>query len=134
MKTRYLVYVIISLLFGGSFFILTGDIIFSVASLLIFLLFFFLIYDKKRNYYKRNLSRSYEAINYINNFIISLSVNPSLTYAFENAKNSAQKGLRQQIESINHLPIEEQIAYLYRYFELPLYGVFINIISINDFI
>lgn len=129
MKTRYLVYVIISLLFGGSFFILTSDIIFSVAALLIFLLFFFLIYDKKRNYYKRNLSRSYEAINYINNFIISLSVNSSLTYAFENAKNSAQKGLRQQIESINHLAIEEQIAYLYRYFELPLYGVFINIIK-----
>lgn len=129
MKVRFLIYVLISLLFGVSFFILTKDIIFSLLSLCLFVAFFFAIYDKKRNYYKRNLSRSYEAINYINNFIISLSVNPSLTYAFENAKNSTQKGLRQQIESIKHLPIEEEISYLYKYFELPLYGVFINIIN-----
>lgn len=129
MKIRYIVYIIVSLLFGVSNFILTFDFITSSGVLLLFLVFFFTLYEKKRKYYKVNLSRSYEAINYINNFIISLSVNPSLNYAFENAKNSASKELRQQIESIKHLPIEEEIAYLYRYFELPIYGVFVNIIK-----
>ena len=84
MKIRYIVYIIVSLLFGVSNFILTFDFITSSGVLLLFLVFFFALYEKKRKYYKVNLSRSYEAINYINNFIISLSVNPSLNYAFEN--------------------------------------------------
>ena len=129
MKYRVIVYILASLFLGISNLFITNDIITSILIFVLFLLFFFFLFEKKRSYYTRNLNRSYEAINFINNFIISLSINPSLTYAFENAKNSASNALKLQIDSIKHLPIEEQIEYLYKYFELPLYGVFINIIK-----
>ena len=129
MKYKYLVYILLSLLIGVSNFLVTQSIIFSIVLLLIFLLYFFLYLDRKRTYYKRNLSRSYEAINYINNFIISLSINPSITTAFENAKNSGSPELKKQIDAITHLSHEEQIEYLYKYFEIPIYGVFINVIK-----
>ena len=129
MKYKYLIYILLSLLIGVSNFLVIQSIIFSIVLLLIFLLYFFLYLDRKRTYYKRNLSRSYEAINYINNFIISLSINPSITTAFENAKNSSSPELKKQIDAITHLSHEEQIEYLYKYFEIPIYGVFINVIK-----
>ena len=129
MKYRYLVYFLISLFLAGSNFLITFNIITSVILLVIFSLFFYLFFEKYRSKYLRNMNRSFEAINFINNFIISLSINPSLVYALENARNSASKNLKMQLDSISHLNIEEQIEYLYKYFELPLYGVFINIIK-----
>ncbi len=129
MKIRHFIYILVSFVLAISNLLIAQNIITTVVVLILSLVIFFVIYERDYTKYKRNLSRSYEAINYMNNFIISLSVNPSLVHAFENARNSASSELKLQIDSLKHLTIEEQIAYLYRYFELPIYGVFVNVIK-----
>ena len=124
-----ILFVFVSLFAGVFCFFITRNLYFSIAVLLLYILFFFLYISPKRAKFKRNISRSYEAINFINNFIISLSVSCSLPKALENAKNSGSLNLKLQIESLSHLDVEKQIEYLYKYFEIPIYGVFINIIQ-----
>ena len=106
-----ILFVFVSLFAGVFCFFITRNLYFSIAVLLLYLLFFFLYISPKRAKFKRNISRSYEAINFINNFIISLSVSCSLPKALENAKNSGSLNLKLQIESLSHLDVEKQIDY-----------------------
>lgn len=128
MKLDLIIYILVPALVGVGNYFISKNLIYSIILFVIYLAFFFLFVAYKRNKYKRNINRSYEAVNYINNFIISLSVSKSFNNAFDNAKNSASKELRLQIDAIDYIPIESRIEYLYRYFEIPIYGVFINII------
>ena len=60
------------IVFTAIYYIITLDIIFSVITFLIYLVFFYFIYELKRNKYFDTLNRTYEAISYMNNFIINL--------------------------------------------------------------
>ena len=117
------------IVFTAIYYIITLDIIFSVFTFLIYLVFFYFIYDLKRNKYFDTLNRTYEAISYMNNFIINLSVTNSVYTTFENMKSNVSDNLKLQIESIGHLDVDTKIEYLNNYFNLPLYGVFINIVK-----
>lgn len=132
MTVSSLIFVIVSALLGGLNYFLTKNLIFSLLIFLIFISFFFLVLFKKIQRYKKGLSRSYECVNFINSFIISLSVNGSVYSTYNKMKESASKDLKNQMNAVEHLEVEEQISYLYKYFDIPIYGVFINII--NQFI
>lgn len=125
----YVIYLIISLIISAVGYFLTRSLLSTTLIFASYVLFFFLLLDPKRKKFKRNTSRAYEAINFINNFVISLSVSNSLTKALDNAKNSGSNDLKLHLNSLSHLEVEKQIDYLYKYFEIPIYGVFMNIIS-----
>lgn len=129
MKWIYLIYVVISLILGSAYYFLTRNIWLAVALILAITCFLLFYFDSKRKKFYRVMNRTYEAINFINNFIISLSVSSSLNTALTNAKNSTSEVLQRQIDSIEHLAVEDRIDYLYGYFDIELYGVFINIIK-----
>lgn len=129
MKKIYILYLIVSVLFGLFYYWLVREWIYSVLLGFIFLIFFTFFFENRRSNFEKTIIKSHEAINFINNFIISLSVTNSLNTAFTNATNNAAEPLKDRIESIEHLTIEDRIEYLYNYFNLEIYGVFINIVK-----
>lgn len=127
--SKYLVYGLFCLGFTGIFYLVTEDLILTIIVALLYILFFFGLYNYKSNEFNKRIERNYEAISFINNFIISLSVTNSINATYEAMKENASEPLKQQMSSIDHLNVETKIEYLNNYFKLPLYIVFINIIN-----
>lgn len=117
------------IVFSLIYYLITFNWIYTLIVFIIYGSFFLLFYETKRKKYFNFLFRSYEAVSYINNFIISLSVTSSVYSTFNKIKENVSNELKLQIDSINHLDVETKIEYLNTYFELPLYGVFVNIIK-----
>lgn len=126
---KYLVNALFCAGFTGIFYYVTKDIILTSIIGVIYLLFYFGFYLHKEKEFRTSLSRNYEAISFMNNFIISLSVTNSINATYEAMKANASETLRQQMNAIDHLNVETKIEYLSKYFSLPLYKVFINIIN-----
>lgn len=72
---------------------------------------------------------THECISFINNFIISLSIHNTLSSTFEMIKESISGDLRKEIDSIDHLDVEEKLDYLKNYFDSSLYDFFLKIIN-----
>ncbi len=126
---NYLKNSLFCVVFTLIYYLITFNWVYTIVVFLLYTLFFFLFYETKRKRYYLFLNRSIEAVSYINNFIISLSVTNSVYSTFNKLKENVSNELKLQIDSIEHLDVETKIEYLNTYFELPLYGVFINIIK-----
>jgi len=129
MSKRLIVYLLISLLFGGVFYYLTNNLIFSVINLSFYLIYFFVIFEKKYRKYSIIIRKTTECINFINNFVITISINNSLTTTLNSLSSGFSDSLVEQINSINQLNDEEKIIYLDNYFENHLYSAFIKILK-----
>lgn len=129
MIKRIIIYLSISLVFGFLFYYLTANLIFSIAIAIIYLVFFSSFYEIKYRRYKIIIRKTRECIQFINNFIITLSVNNSINTTFQTLSSSFSNELIEQINSINHLSDEEKIMYLEYYFVSPLYSVFTKLLK-----
>lgn len=127
--SKYLIYSLFCIGFTGIFYLVTSDLILTIIVCLLYAMFFFGLYNHKANDFNKRIERNYEAISFINNFIISLSVTNSINATYEAMKENASESLKQQMSSIDHLNVEIKIEYLNKYFELPLYTVFVNLIN-----
>ncbi len=129
MIKRVVIYFLVSLIFGGIFYYLTNNLIFSIATLLIYLVFFMSYYEINYRRYKITIRKTRECIQFINNFIITMSVNNSINTTFDSLSSSFSNELIEQINSINHLTDEEKIMYLENYFVSPLYSAFTKLLK-----
>lgn len=129
MIKRIIVYLLISLLFGGVFYYLANNLIFSVAVLLIFIVYFLVIFERQYRKYTIIIRKTRECVNFINDFVITISVNNSLTTTLNSLSGGFSDSLIEQINSINQLNDEEKVFYLDNYFENHLYSAFIKILK-----
>ncbi len=129
MLKRFLIYLIICLIIGGMNFYITNNVYFSIGLFIIGILIFSLGIDKSINQFFIKEKKTKEAINFISNFIITLSINKSILSTFNTVEESFSKDLKNQVYLINNLNVEEKIKYLSKYFALSIYDVFLNLID-----
>ena len=119
----------LSLYFGIVAYVTTNNLLLGV---IVFLSYFgvFLIFIKPlvRRYIDKR-RKHHEVFNFINHFIISLSVTSSLDQAFEDATIDAKGEEKRVLESIAPLSSMEKLEYLLRYFEEDIYSVFLSIVK-----
>ena len=96
--------------------------------LMICLVFFFVLIEKEYQKYKKINRTTHECVNFINNFIISLSIHNTISATFEMIKESFSGELKKEVDSIEHLNIVEKLEYLSAYFNSSLYDFFLKII------
>jgi hypothetical protein len=101
----------------------------SIILVVITALFFIVIYERKRKLYFIIINKTHECINFINNFIVTISINNSLITTFNSLSSGFSHSLIEQINSINHLNDEEKIMYLENYFDNNLYTAFTKILK-----
>lgn len=79
-------------------------------------------------YYKLDL-KTHECVKFINNFIITLSINNSIQTTFDQVEESLKGELKDQVSSMTNMTAEEKIEYLKSYFNLNIYDVFLKLIN-----
>jgi hypothetical protein len=120
---------IIALISGIIAYFATNNIFIAVGVLLVYSLYLFLANKLLLIKYHDNVSKIHECFDFINSFIISLSVKNSLLEAFEGATINASGHFKEEINHIEQLESLEKINYLSRYFSFDIYQMFLNIVS-----
>ena len=129
MTNVIIIYIIVSLLMGATNYLLTKNIILSLIVTLFFIFVFFFLVERKYKKYKLIKRKTKECINFINNFVITLSVNGSISTTLASISSGFSDELKDQISVITHLTDEDKIFYLDNYFENSMYKVFINLLK-----
>lgn len=128
-NNRLLIYLGIILAITGLYFYTTRDLIFSIAILILSSLFFFLLFEKKYSTYLKREKKTKECIQFVNNFIITLSITNSVSSTYETLKESFNNDLKEIDQSISSLNVEDKIASLRDYFDLRIYDVFLKLLD-----
>lgn len=126
-KIIYLGFIISSLL-GLITYIVLDNIIFMVLIFIVSLLYFVLVIHKRYTAYYLHTNRFHQCYVFINTFLISLSINNSLSKAFSNACEEMPEEFKSQKESMEELNDTEKFIYLKKYFNFHLYQLFIDIV------
>ena len=122
--------VLISFAFAGLIFIASENVISTILILLITLLFFVLLIKRQIDKYQEKTRRYHQCYQFINSYLISLSIKGSLSAARESSYGTADKGTREVIDSIKDLDEEEKLSYLSKYFKFDLYHLFVDTIKV----
>lgn len=129
-NTHILIGIVIAIVFGGITFFVTSSILFAAIVLLVSLLYFSLLLLPRVNKHKMKLNRYHECYNFINNFIISLSIKKSIVGAFETVTSSASDELLEEMDGVKELPEGEKIKYLQKYFPFHIYKLFTEVVQL----
>ena len=122
--------VLVSFAFAGLIFIASENFISTISIFLISLLFFVLLIKRRIDKYQEKTRRYHQCYQFINSYLISLSIKGSLSAARESSYGTADKGTREVIDSIKDLDEEEKLSYLSKYFKFDLYHLFVDTIKV----
>ena len=125
-----LIGVIVSFAFAGLIFIASENVISTISIFMITLLFFVLLIKRQIDKYQEKTRRYHQCYQFINSYLISLSIKGSLSAARESSYGTADKATREVIDSIKDLDEEEKLSYLSKYFKFDLYHLFVDTIKV----
>ncbi len=132
MKTNFIYYVLIALLFGGIGYLCSDSFIVLGVVALVTLLYFFLFFHKRITNYFEKTKRFSSCYTFINNFIVSLSVKLSISGALETVVNSMDQGFLDEYAGIQHLNDDEKLQYLKKYYHFHIYELFLNVVTLFE--
>ena len=122
-------YLIIIFLASGLNYYSTSNIYLTLGVGLIGIFMFVFVIDPYISKFETKQIRTKECVSFINNFLITLSINQSIRLTFLSMKESFSKSLKQQVNLNEHLDVENQIRQLKNYFNSDLYNVFLNLLD-----
>ena len=122
--------IVVSIVFAGITFIASQNIFSAISILTISNLFFVLIARRQINKSQQKIHRFHDCYQFINTFIISLTVKGSISSALESAYNVSDSGTKEIIDSIKELNDEEKLSYLCKYFKFDIYHLFVDLIKL----
>ncbi len=129
LNKRYLYYLLLTLVFSGLYYYTTRNLIFTIALALIFLILFFLLIERSYKKYDINSLKVKECTKFINNFIITLSINKSINTTYEQVKETFNEELKMIDMNNAQEGVEERIKSLKEYFNLKVYDVFLKLLD-----
>ena len=121
---------IVSLAFAGLIYIASENIFVSLSIFLFTLVFFIFLVRRQVNKYREKTRRYHQCYQFINTYLISLSIKGSMTAARESSYGTADKDTQEVIDSIKDLDEEEKLSYLCKYFKFDLYHLFLDTVSL----
>ena len=132
MKKAPFIYVIISLLFGTVGYLSSNNYIIGAIIFLLSIIYFFLFFMRRFSNYKLLTSRFKSCYQFINSFIISLSIKATIPGAFESTLLSVEDDLKEEIEGIAHLNDMEKLDYLKKHYHFHIYELFLNVVTLYE--
>ena len=130
MSSLIIIFIFISILFGGTVFIVTTNLYFALGVLILSLIYFFLLAFPKIKKSLIKTSRFHECYNFINTFIISLSIKKSIKSAYDDTLITMSKDFQKIDEELIDLNYDEKLNYLSTIYPFHIYSLFLNIISL----
>ena len=130
MKKIDIVFVIISLLIALTSYFATNLIYIPIGVFAIYLIYYFVLVRKRIKRYLNKTEVIHSCYNFINSFVISLSVKDSLEEAYQNGLRLAPKAMLEETNEIENKTIIERLVFLRQYFNLAIYKMFLNIVNL----
>lgn len=124
--------VVISIIFGVSGFLASGNIIVGVISLALPMIYFLLIARKMIFKYETKINRFRECYHFINNFVVSLSIKNSVSSALESVIETMPNKDFVLNENVDLFSVKEKIQYFSNYFRFHVYSLFIDLINLFE--
>lgn len=130
MKNSIFIAIIVSLVVGFLAYLTSNNIIIAASIVVIYILYYLIFANKLiKQYYQKNL-RIHYCYQFINSFIVTMSVKDSLEDSFMNATQGADGEYLETIKELEALTPMDKVLYLRKYFNLAVYRMFINVIEI----
>jgi hypothetical protein len=126
----YLVFLLISLFFGLLSYLISTYWFMGVGVFLLFALAFYFLVIPLLLAHEEKERKRHECYQFVNSFIIALSVSQSPEKAFQAAKEGTVGEEKEVLEGIEELSINERLDYLRGYFLLRYYPMFLSIYSL----
>lgn len=111
-------------------FLTTDNIIIGAGVFVVYLAYYFLILRKKFANYIDNNKRLHTCYNFINSFLVTLSVKESFEEAFVSGTRNADKKFSEFLLEMEEMTIDQKIEYLTRYFHFGIYHMFTNVVKL----
>lgn len=125
-----LIGLVLACAFAGMLYV-TCENLFSTVLIFLLTLIFFVIFVRKRVHkYEIKIHRYHQCYQFINSFLIALSVRGSLTAALAGSYETSDHETREIIEGIKEMNEQEKLSYLHKYFTFDLYHIFLDIVSL----
>lgn len=126
----YLVGLIVGVAFYLICFIATNDWIISLLPSLTALVYFTFFATPQITKYTTKMKYFRLTNQFVNNFVVSLSIQPVLEVAFNNSLASLNYDFKNKLKGIEQLNPTEKVRYLANYFSFNHYQVFIQIVDL----
>lgn len=124
------IFLFISILFGGAVYISTLNIYCAIGIFAISMLYFlFIAYPKiKKSKFKNECF--HDCYNFINTFVISLSIKKSIKCAYEDTLITMPENFKKINGDLINLNYDEKLNYISTIFPFHIYSLFLNVIAI----
>ena len=132
MKKDLVLPIVLPILFGILSYMASNSFIVMGVVFLTSLLYMFFVFYRRRTKYTIKYERFISCYQFIDNFIISLSVRQSIAGALENITSSMDKRFLLELNGLEHLSEKEKLTYLKKFYPFHIYELFLNIISIFE--
>lgn len=132
MSKNYFIFAIVSLLLGGLAYLSTENIIVGAAVFGVSFLYFAIFAVKKIKVYLNKINNYNLCYNFINSFIIGVSIKKTISGGYENASMSNDTDFKKELDSIEHLGVMERLEYLRKYFPYNVYSIFVEEIHLYE--
>ncbi|NLB48281.1 MAG: hypothetical protein GX813_00265 [Erysipelotrichia bacterium] len=125
-----LIGLVVACAFAGMLYITCENLISAGIIFLLTLLFFIFFVRRQVHKYEIKTHRYHQCYQFINGFLISLSVRGSLTAALASSYEMADEETKEILDGIKEMNEQEKLAYLHKYFTFDLYHVFLDIVTL----
>lgn len=125
-----LVGLVVAIVFYVVCFIATNSFIISAIPASLALVYFLFFAQPQLSIYKKKLLYFKLTNQFVNNFIISLSIQPVMDVAYENAMKSLNFDFGNKLKGTEDLSSFEKIKYLGNYFSFHTYQVFVQVVDL----
>lgn len=132
MSSVYLVFIIVSFLFGIFAYISSNNLILGFSIAPVFALYFLIFGVRMIKKWKSEVKNHHLCFNFINSFIISLNIKKTLSGAFESNAILMNQNSEFELDSIANLTTMQKIEYLEKHFQFHIYKLFVEIIKLYD--
>ena len=132
MKAADISFLILSTIVGVIAFLTSYNIVVGIVIFVLFLSYYFFIARKMFKKYFEKIDQIHCCYHFINSFIITMSVKNSLEDAYESATRITNKNFNDEVGELSTMPLEDRIVYLRKYFNLAIYKMFLNILTLYE--
>ena len=132
MKKPILIYILLPAIFAFIAYLSSSNIIVTGIVFVISTLYFFLIFMREFNNYQIQSKRFKTCYQFINTFIISLSIKLTIPAALESTISSMDDNFKEELKGIQHLPYKDRLAYLKKALPFHIFELFLNVIDLYE--
>ena len=130
MKNANILAIFVSFILGAIAYFTSNNYYLAGAVTLLNLLYYFIFGSRKIKQYLATNFRIHSCYQFINSFLITMSVKDSLDDSYFNATQGASGEYLDIVNELNNMPTMDKIEYLRKYFNLAVYKMFINVLNI----